>query len=787
MVDCDNSSETLHVFMNEGFETRKMISRGTVGLLVIWMLTLAQWSSAQTTSSSTDSATEPSVPPPTTGSAGNVTTYGVVSSATDCVLELPPDTIEQLPNVFIEGAVFIRFNLKMKGMKTIYENSSDVVAPFTWVWALEGKGDLLLSYPFDFQQLSLGTLSLGVVDVDVAVTLPDDGCFQQAADADKQRILAKFIGSLVQSANDTIKDLDVFTEETVICTEKQLTSDEFAVIGVYAIPLSTYYVFQGSTEYECWPGSSDPFESEPMRISKHGWLGAIFALGFILALFSPLAASFFIRHNPPIVADGEEYLAINSDLPLGLKYLLCFSFQDCSAVVAIRWFVYVVAFMLIPFIPYIVSYVIRGDAFIYRMEVAYGLLLSKSLVIFWFVVVNLIFLTIAMLFLGLYLYDDSFVPNSLIVMPADRRYFGFVFDMPPELHVPNKKTTPMRGFMYTMLHRTQMAINPDVWSFWFNDLFWKKIYGLLGKRSDDGDRNSCRFIAALLIFLIVLPFAIVSFLFFLLFNSIPLFYTIFWVIAKSLSNDVRASEVIVALMTMFLSFAVLFIFVAAFVFVAELIGYTFIGFVLNSDFAGPIVVVVITVAGYLINAATNFYDKYCILLKRLIEQAETIDKELAKTGRRQMEDEAANNSDMELKQQDSGETQTILPAVRQLVRDRNGVPTIPLRLFKLVVAKYQPMYLEVASVLLQLLVISILVGFGLATIIYIDAVSDLPATVEFFATVIVATVVPVLMLILKSPAKEENDDEARSCQLNADLEYYAHCEQGQEQFSSMAL
>lgn len=753
---------------------------------------------------------------PTTGAITGIddtspeVTQGQSSSATDCILTLPPDEKEDVEDrmreVFQDNAVFIYFKLNFSNLQDVYDNSSDVIDPITWVWAIEGKGELLLAYPFDFEQLSLGTLSLGVVTVGVPVITPPDDCFGKAIDDDKERIIARFINNLVQSTNET---LDITNKEfyadkgAMVCLEKQ-RSDDFDLIGVYAIPLCSYYVFQGSTHYECWAGNQNPFETESTLVHKHGWLGAIFAIGFLLALFSPLAASFFIRKQEPIKKDGKEYIALNADLPLGLKYLFCFSFQDYPAIVAVRWFVYVVAFMIIPFIPYIVSYVVSGEAFVQRLEVAYELLLSKDLVILWFILINFMFLAIAMLFLCLYLYDESFVPNSLEVKRADRIYFGFAFELPEELCVPEKPSssnTALRMFMYTMWYRTQMAINPAIWSFWFSPI-WNFTYGLLGGRKDEENKNKCRLLVTFLIFIIVFPFALIIFCFFLLLNSVPLIYMLTWTIAKCLSNNVKAVEVFVAFMAMFLSFAVLFIFVAAFVYIAELIGYTFIGFVLNSDFAGPVVIVIITVAGYLITAATNFYDKYCVLLKRTIEIAEHVYKEstwksvgnsatahprpVSETTCDVNDGDATDQEDIEL--QPVMDNQTVLPNPgRRLVEFKNGVPIIPLHLFKLVIAKYQPVYLEVASTLFQLLVIAIVFAFGLATIIFIDGVSDLPATVEFFATVVVAGVVPVLMLILKSPGKQENDDEVKHRQLEADLEHYAECPPGEETFEKLVL
>ncbi|XP_071487751.1 uncharacterized protein [Diadema antillarum] len=648
----------------------------------------------------------------TTLTAWNGTQSHNSSSALKCTLLLRNKEIMilKLRDIFSKGAIFVYFKLEFNSTFTIYSNISDAVDPFTWVLAVDGKGKLLLTYPFDFEQLSLGTLSYGVFHMNLTVAVPLNGCFQKAGDRKKRQILASLVIELVQSLNDT----QTAGKELMVCFERQLTFEEFDLIGVYAIPLCTYYVFQASASYNCWMGDGESFDSEPMIVRKHVWLGRILFVGFVLAFFSPLAASFFIQKNPPVMFIGEEYyrVGLNSDLPLGLKYSLCFSRQDCTLIVAARWLAWLVcavAFVLIPFIPVIIA----GDSFSQRRVVAFELLLSESLVRFWVITITMIYsVTTAVLFFVFYAGNDNFVPDLLEVTAADRRYFGFAVDMPVELRVPEVTDgTPLSTFMFTMLYRTQMAVNPDVWYFFFHPI-WTYIRG----------RGFWTFV----IFPFAFIFAVVTFLVLLLFNSVPLIYTVLWISSKCIDNHIRPSRIILAVFTVLLSFAAVFIFVAAFVYVAELVSYVFIGFVVNYDNAGAYLVFALTVADYIIKAATTFYDEYCILLKRVIEAAERVD-----ISRR-------------------------LGRGNCLLKFKEGVPFISLPLFQRIVAKYQPLYLEVAAIILRLVVIIVVMVFGFSTIVFIDGISDLPAVVEFFATVIVAGVIRRLELILKSPASEEN-------------------------------
>ncbi|XP_072163217.1 uncharacterized protein [Diadema setosum] len=719
------------------------------------------------------------------------------SSTVECTLLIrnKESMMAQLRNVFSKGAIFVYFKLDFNSTFTMYSNSSYVVDPLTWVLAVDGKGKLLLTYPFDFEQLSLGTLSYGVFHMNLTVAVPHNGCFQKGDDGIKRQIVALLVSELVQSVNDIRMNAE---KESLVCFERQLTSEEFDLTGVYAIPLCTYYVFQGSTAYDCWLTNSDHFDSEPMRVRKHGWLGAILAVGFLLAFFSPLAASFFIRKNPPVMINGEQYVGLNSDLPLGLKHLLCFSLQDYSLIVVVRLMVYVSAFMLIPFLPFIISHAIRRDLFTQRSAVAYELLLSKNLVPFYFIIIlNVIFLAIIVLFFALYLYDNKLISNYLVVEMADRRYFGFWKNMPENIWVPEKHGETLYIFMFTLLYRTQMAINPAVWIFFFYPV-GTYIHSVFGGRGSDRMKNACRNIFTCLAILIVFPFAFLRVLFLLLLNSVPMLYILLFLSSKTLSNQVRASEITSALFILFLSFAIVFIFVAAFVYVAEVIGYTFIGFVLNSASAGPFFVAALTVTGYVIKATTTFYDKYCILLMRVMEAAKRVDSELA-SKQSQREESSGEETTWEQSKENYRYVRTVRRNRRNkknvkvtlrgykcrpqesimeardtiLLKYKQHISVIPLRLFEDVVAKYQPMYLEVGSILLKLLVMVLVMTFGISTLVFIDGINDLPAVVEFFATAIVAGVIPTLTLILKSPAREENEGTANAEVLEAFLKDYA--------------
>ena len=94
-----------------------------------------------------------------------------------------------------EKSVFIHVRLKNLTLANDHDDRNsqildNTVNPLVWVWALEGKGYALLSYPFDFKHLSLGTLGYGVEDAIVVFNLPYGHCFNNASTRDQEIAMA---------------------------------------------------------------------------------------------------------------------------------------------------------------------------------------------------------------------------------------------------------------------------------------------------------------------------------------------------------------------------------------------------------------------------------------------------------------------------------------------------------------------------------------------------------------------------------------------------------------------
>ena len=59
-------------------------------------------------------------------------------------------------------------------------------------------------------------------------------------------------------------------------------------------------------------------------------------------------------------------------------------------------------------------------------------------------------------------------------------------------------------------------------------------------------------------------------------------------------------------------------------YVSEVLVYTFMGTVINADKVGPIMIAILILAKYVVDAVTGFYDGYCTLLSDVMKEAESL-------------------------------------------------------------------------------------------------------------------------------------------------------------------
>ena len=129
------------------------------------------------------------------------------------------------------------------------QQENDIIDPFFWALSCSESGLELLSYPFDYRMLSLGTLESGVSKVaPLQVTIPKDEaeCFRQTSDSERLHMLADlFLSTTFDIIEDTSSQSS--TNQS-ICVEKHSRR----LPSVADMYLGTHIALQVSSSYLCW-------------------------------------------------------------------------------------------------------------------------------------------------------------------------------------------------------------------------------------------------------------------------------------------------------------------------------------------------------------------------------------------------------------------------------------------------------------------------------------------------------------------------------------------------------
>ncbi|XP_033632714.1 uncharacterized protein LOC117294428 [Asterias rubens] len=735
-----------------------------------------------------------------------------------------------------DGAIFIYMKLDFVdedfgGTFSAYLDAiGNIIDPLTWVWAKGGRGKLLLASPFDFNHLSLTTLGQGVHSLNIKVE-GSDGCFAgtNRTDGEKLLMIAVFLQDVIKTRHEDNGDADSdegTVDDELICLEKQLGKKDITLAGLFNLPGGSYSTMQLSTAYDCW---SNGEANKSKRVYKESWLNWILAGGIVLAMFSPIAMSFFIQKNPPETDEhGLERISLVSDLPLGLKYVTCFWAKNNKCVSTTRWTLFLLLFIVIQYIPVLISFLTDTDGFIKRSFALYNTGPQNGLLsVIWHLLINVIFLMAAVILIERFFRDGAFLEPLLRERaktpdgedePIGRSNSDdgtarvnedesndiykhmVIVEAPMELWAPSTSLDDSQAFFYYMRWRARMGVDMKAWKFVIYGWLWGMITEHVGAPPDNPRTVLCA-----VIFTIAFPFYIPFALIFFAFNTLPLMYCMTRCLQTLISDHVNCTEMMFSLLIAVASIAWFFKFIATFVYIAELIGYSFMGFVVNADVVGPTVLVIVIIAGYIVRAITEFYDGYCVLFSKVIAVAEAhddaVEKKRAAGGpelvvsrrrgaaarnrmaRQTQSSTEQRQSSIEMEpmdeERDNGAATTHPPpgdeaAYTPLVSfNAKSIPTLQLNFFWLIVEKYRPIRVQVASTFLQLLVIILCIGFGMSILAIADSLSNLSTTVELFASVIIAGVVPTVLLALKSPASQDCYDQAKERQIKADVTHFA--------------
>ncbi|XP_071946403.1 uncharacterized protein [Antedon mediterranea] len=728
----------------------------------------------------------------------------IQSDNTTCLLEMDgTDVLQEL----LEGdAVFINIKLlsfvdasDSVGMD-FYENTT-VIDVNHWVVAVGKIGELLSTFPFDFEYLSLGTLTPGVEHISLNVTsIPE--CFFDVDNEDKLNIIAK---SLLQLESDENVKQDV-------CIERQLTRDNFSVSGVYGVPACYYTLLQGSTYFECWQISGEDSSVELSNFVTHFWLDTFFWISVVFTFyFNLFFVSFFCRVKP-MVDNEKQYLSIRTDLPMGFKYLMFYKGNQYTFVFVSRWLVLLVLVAFLQYIPYIIAHVSDSDNFTRRWAAIFNNeVIQESTFWGWNIYVNLVYFIFGVILMITWLNCQNWFETKYIESIMRDHFFLEEFNLAPDLKIPKDNYSGLYRFLFVVKERTKMAVSISHWKHGLKG-FWKSLSFINNKVLQYT-------VAAILVVPFLCIYTIGTAV-----NSIPLFYCMLrffqiWVIDDNMKLSNRVLMISASFGLLFVEIALLGKFVSIFAYVSGIVCYFCIGLLVNSGTAGVFVAVSVIVIGYVISTLTDYYKGYVVLLQQVISVLdELITDNMVQVSSDKLPSfpqctDQINNTCIPLStvvdfqaggnagtstgpstghstgpstdpntQPTSTPTpsngtpapapssdSTSLPVIRQ---DTEGLTAIEKTLFDLIVQKYRPTGIQILTVIMQLLILSLVIWVGFSTLKLIEDFTDLNQQVELFAGVVIAGIVPLFQEILRNKAEEESRQKIREKCIRRDIEEY---------------
>ena len=668
------------------------------------------------------------------------------------------DDVEAFHDALTRQSIFIYIHLHFDEPTKVYENLTAIVDDHALVWALEGKGFALLTYPYDFVHLSLGTLGPGISHVNVSVTLPDNGCFQRYHDKDRFVILAVLIRNITNDANSTLSNdfRDMYLGKTYkICSEEKNPFEPF--YGNYLVYNTVYYCVTFTI------GGIIKIDV----IEKHSWPIRIYNLLTVLALIIPLIISYFSQKNPPKEIRGIKFLAIDTNLPVGVEYLLFYSFAKYRIVTALRICLFLVITCLLGTLPYTVPLAFKSDYSLHKrttMAPTFGKIHQAYL--------SMLCIP-CMIYILIYLCRPKIVKEAIERAIREEKVMLNYLDQFKLIKIPSNtmskpalKGTNVHKLKEIIYHYTSLMIKPRVW--------WVTISSKVHN-----------FVLRCLLFLFLSIYVLVMNL------PFPRCFTIYakfmfrcslcqiWDDEDGRNED---SHTFVSVMCVFSLFScgVLLSFISfALFYIGEIIVYTFIGLLLNYDYFGAekYAFVVAGIGSFI--GSVNFYGKYCKLHRLLIENAcELEEKSKSRENINMMPvspivpTQTFNANDCAGVSQHEGSETDI--SVGKYVTYIDDAPHIPTHLFESYCKQHQPIIKEVMKILILIAFITFVSLFAFSAVKSIQNDVQLPAVVgNFLVPVFSLGIIPFLNNVSTSKEEEKCKEKAKCHKIVKFLKEYS--------------
>ncbi|XP_072042339.1 uncharacterized protein [Amphiura filiformis] len=666
-------------------------------------------------------------------------------------------------------------------------DTGDVINALYWVFARGSTGDLLVKSPFDFKTLSLGSLSIGVevISVDVKIIPEDDtDCFLHGSN-DTQRLneIASFLLNLT-SRFQSIEQI----ETTKICQERQDPArffDQYDFSGIHTL-------LQSSTSYFCWKSNE---LLVPFHVDRLSWVYILQWSGLAAALFLPFVALYcLIWKIPPKDYNGETRYALNTDLvPIGLLYTLLYwepksRIRNCFLYFC-RWMPILFLVSFVPFLPKVIgTYFFQEQLYEDRIKAhdkaAKDLIAKhhehKSLsppvpVIYFTLILDICFLYSVTTVLLHYIYITYKSEKGKIKQDSPNV---------PLIFFVIAKILP-RQFKY--LYRTCRSVdeNPASWKnmydrsktllkiAWYPKLFWEVVKNAIRSYLDtvfsfciyprgDTDPRVCGgglrskiatcfwfpiwIITAILLGALTIVLIITTWIV----AAIPCSWCLSFISFTFIDGESERMMLFRLILLLLgvvgaLTFGII-VLALNIVYAVEIIGYTFIGLVINSSFLLPYCSIVVTVLGYLIYSVCSLYDDYHKMYHSIFELAIKVD---------------ANNDDDDENR------------AKLIIMQNDDIPTISSDLFWKLVDRYKPLGEAVTKLVVGRIIPMLVVGIAVFMILNkVDNLKSLSETVNLLSFVFITGAIPTIWYLVQNPSSQICQNAALLCQMKLDMEEY---------------
>ncbi|XP_071946405.1 uncharacterized protein [Antedon mediterranea] len=666
---------------------------------------------------------------------------------------------ERLTQAVENRKTFMRVKLNF-AEKINLQNDSDVVDAYHWVWVVGSKGKFLLSLPFDFPSLSLGTLSLRMETVRLNASFPQDSdCFRMADDAVKLTLIAK---ALLETSDEPI----LSTSE--VCLEKHdLVNTMF-----------TYYnILQGSMLYECWNHNSDNSltKSRSSRSSRP-WMKTITLLAFIVSFYFPLLLKYVLRSHPESkIYQGKQikYLSLLTDIPTGPKYWLLFKGNSNNYVYITRCLFYLFLFIFLQFLPYTIAFTTDKEDFYLRWEAVLENGKTTVHCIVWYVISNTIFTIFVVGMLYTLHHKSDWFERIFIEDSHDRTRISLdLFDLPEALKIPNDSYSGMKRFLYVLQARAEMLVRIELWKSGYHgiQLFYRFFTIKLGKHW-----------SILIIVTCFVPYC-AGFLLIVALNCIPFLYCFMrmfhvWLTSTQISKSLQL--MLLWVLFIFVEVILLGKCITILLYIIEIIGYTFTGIVIYAGALSRIYVYAIGIFAYILTMINSYTQQYSDLLWNVLNTAEKITKENKGIEKNQNIDHpnrnlVHSNSHVICTSQSFplfNRSMTLNPPPAVILNSHNFL-SIRQDIFEYITQRYKPFSVEIMSRVIKVFVYLMTLYLGFSTLIMVNQFQKLSIVQSLFASAATVCIFPFFYSILESKQANRTQEAVMHHMIRRDIESF---------------